>query len=128
MPTVPTVPSVPTDSSARPSRLAAVLALAAVVLAVVVGTVTGAFGAAPRSQVHDPPPDTIVAVDGDKRSGFTVHFHDGSALFPPTASEARAECREPVTRVARVRCRTEARVWYRDLGDLKQALEHAHHA
>lgn len=82
---------------------------------------TGAAGAG-----REPAPDTIVAVDGDKAHGFTIHFYDGSALFPPTASEARAECREPVTRVARVRCRTEVRVWYRDLGDLKQALAHAH--
>jgi hypothetical protein len=28
--------------------------------------------------------------------------------------------------VRRVRCLTEVRTWYRDLGDLKQALDWAH--
>ncbi len=91
-----------------------------------VALLAGSTGAADAGAGREPAPDTIVAVDGDKAHGFTIHFYDGSALFPPTASEARAECREPVTRVARVRCRTEVRVWYRDLGDLKQALAHAH--
>ena len=48
------------------------------------------------------------------------------ALFPPTDSEAIAECNEYDTRVARVRCRVGVRVWYRDLADLEQALRLAH--
>lgn len=74
----------------------------------------------------EPPPDTIVEVTGDAANGFGVHYYDGTALYPPTDSEAAAECGEYDTRVARVRCRTEVRVWYRDLADLQQALDWAH--
>ena len=103
------------------------LSLLPALLGVVVLTgAGGATGAGAAGAGREPPPDTIVAVRGDKAHGFSVHFYDGSALFPPTASEARAECHEYATRVARVRCRTEVRVWYRDLGDLQQALAHAH--
>ena len=101
------------------------LVLLAAAVGLLVGVV-GLAGAATPQQVRDPAPDTIVAVDGDKADGFTIHFYDGSSLSPPTGSEARAECREYDTRVARVRCRTETRVWYRDLRDLKRALAHAH--
>lgn len=73
-----------------------------------------------------PPPKTVVAVEGDKANGFSIHHYDGSSTFPPTDSEARAECGEYDTRVARVRCRTEVRIWYRDLGRLKRALRLAH--
>lgn len=73
-----------------------------------------------------PPPDTIVAVEGDAANGFGIYFLDGSSIFPPTDSEAFAECSEYDTRVARVRCRTEVRIWYRDLADLQQALRYAH--
>ena len=51
-------------------------------------------------------PDTIVAVEGDAANGFGIHYYDGSARFPPTDSEARAECGEYDTYRARVRCRT----------------------
>ena len=106
----------------RPLRL---LALLAACLAGVVVTVTVQSGtaAAPR---WTPPPDTIVRVEGTAATGFGIHFHDGSALFPPTDSEARAECAELSRRVARTRCWTEVRTWYRDLADLKQALRLAH--
>ena len=83
-------------------------------------TVTGAAAA-----VTATPPDTIVGVEGDAANGFGIHFHDGSAIYPPTDSEARAECGEYDTRRARVRCRTEVRTWYRDLADLQQSLEWA---
>ncbi|MCD4536267.1 hypothetical protein LRP67_19420 [Nocardioides sp. cx-169] len=77
----------------------------------------------PGDRVHEPP--VIVEVEGDAANGFGIHYSDGSELSPPTDSEAFAECGEYGRRVARVRCRTEVRVWYRDLGDLKRALEHA---
>ncbi len=47
-----------------------------------------------------PHPKTIVEVNGDKYNGFGIHHYDGSADFPPTNSEARAECSEYDTRVA----------------------------
>ena len=105
----------------RPLRL---LAQHASSLAGVVVTMTVQPGtaAAPR---WTPPPDTIVSVVGTAEEGFGIHFYDGSALFPPTDSEARAECEEYDRRVAVVRCRTQVRVWYRDLAALKQALRYA---
>ena len=70
-------------------------------------------------------PDTIVAVEGDAANGFGIHYYDGTAIYPPTDSEARAECGEYDTLRARVRCRSEVRTWYRDLADLQQSLEWA---
>lgn len=100
-----------------------VVAVAAAVAGLVALSGAGATGAvrAPASF----PGDTIVEVTGDKANGFEIHHLDGSGVFPPTDSEARAECSAYDTRVARVRCRTEVRVWYRDLRDLKQALAYA---
>lgn len=69
-----------------------------------------------------PPDKTIVEITGDKSNGFEIRHYDGTELFPPTDSEARAECGEYDTRVQRVRCRTEVRVWYRELGRMKTAL------
>lgn len=100
------------------------LALAGVLTGLLVGLLGVATAVGP-GRVAAPAPDTIVAVEGDKANGFGIHYYDGSALYPPTDSESRAECSEYDTRVARVRCRTEVRVWYRDLGDLQQALAHA---
>ncbi len=79
-----------------------------------------------NSPAPPPPADTVVAVSGNAENGFEIEYADGSALFPPTDSEARAECSEYDTRIERVRCRTEVRVWYRELAVLQQALEHAH--
>ena len=73
---------------------------------------------------HEPDPKTIVEVGGDPANGFSIYYHDGTSEFPPTDSEALAECSEYDTRVARVRCRTEVRVWYRDLGDLKRSINY----
>lgn len=73
-----------------------------------------------------PPDNTIVKVEGNRYDGFGIHYFDGSSIFPPTDSEAFAECEEYDTRVAVVRCKTEVRVWYRDLGQLKRALRYAH--
>ena len=117
------------------SRLAATLAA---VIAIGVGAAglaaSGASGVvkAPGHQLgHHPgpedfPADTIIAVTGDPANGFGIRHLDGSATFPPTDSEARAECSEYDTRVGRVRCRTEVRTWYRDLDELKLALSYAH--
>lgn len=70
-------------------------------------------------------PDTIVKVEGDAGNGFGIHYYDGSAIYLPTGSEARAECGEYDRFRARVRCRTEVRTWYRDLADLQRSLEWA---
>jgi hypothetical protein len=88
------------------------------------GVATGAGAAV--AAVDGPAGDTIVEVTGDAANGFEIRHYDGTALFPPTGSEARAECGEYDARVDRVRCRTEVRTWYRDLADLQQALDWAH--
>jgi hypothetical protein len=104
--------------------LATVLLVAGAVVGAVVG---GAFGGAADAATrhHRPRGDTIVKVTGDAANGFEVYFYDGSALFTPTDSEARAECSAYDRRVVRVRCRTHVRTWYADLGDLKRALHWA---
>ena len=104
--------------------LAAVAAVAAVAFACA-GLGAG-VGAAAAAAGDEPPGDTIVEVTGDAANGFEIRYYDGSAAYPPTDSEAAAECSEYDTRVARVRCRTEVRTWYRDLADLQQALDWAH--
>ena len=101
-----------------------VAGVAAGVVVMVLGSVGSALAMSGDSWV--PPDDTIVRVTGNAEEGFGIQRHDGSALFPPTDSEARAECGEYDTRVERVRCRTEVRTWYRDLADIKDALRLAH--
>lgn len=99
---------------------------------VLLGCGLGAAGVAGAASAHtavapyEPAPDTVVSVEGDAANGFTIHHYDGTTLFPPTDSEANAECGEYDTKVARVRCRTEVRTWYRDLAVLQQALGYAH--
>lgn len=94
------------------------------ILAVVAALAGGATAAVGLDGV--PPGDTIVAVTGDAANGFEITYYDGTGRYPPTDSEARAECGEYDRRVDRVRCRTEVRTWYRDLADLQQALDWAH--
>ena len=92
--------------------------LAAVVAGLVIG-VTGAVAAGGAD------PDTIVRVEGDAAGGFGIHRLDGSATFPPTDSEARAECGEYDRLRQRVRCRSEVRTHYRDLAEIQRSLEWA---
>ena len=99
-------------------------AIAPVLAAVMVGG-AGLGAAAARAAPAD---DTIVRISGDQENGFTVRHYDGSVDHLPTDSEARAECREYDTRLDRVRCRVETRVWYRDLGQTKKAIAYARSA
>lgn len=109
-------------------------ALAALVLAVLAGPIVLVGLIPDRASAGDgaagsgwtPPPDTIVAVEGDRANGFTITYFDGSSISPPTDSEARAECNEYDTQVQRVRCHAEVRTWYRSLRDLRRALRYAH--
>ena len=94
--------------------------VAAGVVVLVVGSVGTALALPGETWV--PPDDTIVRVTGNEEEGFGIKHYDGSSLVPPTRSEARAECGEYDTDVARVRCRTHVRTWYRDLADIKDAL------
>jgi hypothetical protein len=72
-----------------------------------------------------PPDGTIVRVTGDAANGFGIEHYDGTWLYPPTDSEAMAECGEYDTVVDRVRCRTEVRIWYRDLAKTRRAIRWA---
>jgi ABC-type sugar transport system substrate-binding protein len=100
--------------------------LAALVAAAGLGLgLVGLAAAAPDRGSYVPPDDTIVEITGDKADGFTIRHYDGTEISPPTDSEARAECSEYDTVVGRVRCRTEVRTWYRDLGQTKRALNYA---
>lgn len=72
-----------------------------------------------------PPPDTVVSVQGTAAEGFAIRHYDGSMLYPPTTSEAIAECGELAGQRDRIRCRTRVRVWHRDLGGLRDTLRWA---
>jgi hypothetical protein len=95
-------------------------------VALVAAGIGTAVAVEPDAATSAPPDDTIVSIIGDKANGFGIEFYDGSAIYPPTDSEARAECSEYDDRVQRVRCRTHVRTWYRDLTDFKVALDWAH--
>jgi hypothetical protein len=71
-------------------------------------------------------PETIVKVTGNASEGFGIEHYDGSSTFPPTHSEAMAECQEYSAKVGRIRCRVEVKTWYRDLVATKRALKYAH--
>lgn len=128
-PTSPTSPASPTSPTPWPlplrRALGGLLALLALVLATAVLLGSGGGAAAQDAARWKPPADTIVGVSGSAVDGFTISRYDGSKLFPPTDSEARAECGEYDRRVQRVRCRVEVATWYRDLGDLKRSLRWA---
>lgn len=135
-----TAPSPAGRDPARPSRsaLVAVLMLLVLLLAslLLIGSTnaagsTGTSGStrtaagAVETAGWEPPARTVVGVSGSAADGFTITRYDGSRLFPPTDSEARAECREYDRRIARVRCLVEVATWYRDLGDLRLSLRWA---
>lgn len=92
---------------------------------VAVTLTAGAGAALAAEQATATADDVIVDVEGNAADGFGIRFHDGSAIYPPTDSEARAECGEYDTMRARVRCRTEVRTWYRDLREIKRSLRWA---
>ena len=107
------------------SFVSGVLVAAAALLTLGVGS---AVAQTDHTSTWVPPHDTIVRVTGDAEKGFGIHHYDGTAVYPPTVSEARAECLEHDRRVDRVRCRTEVATWYADLADLKVALRWANRA
>jgi hypothetical protein len=104
---------------------ASVLTAAVALVAAGVGTAVATGDRTEPGQRWIPPHDTIVKVTGTAEDGFSIHHYDGSVLYPPTDSEAKAECLEHDKRLNQVRCRTEVRTWYADLADLKVALQWA---
>jgi hypothetical protein len=96
-------------------------------LAVLAVLLTGGGLAWSADAADDPPGGaTIVDVRGDRETGFVIEHYDGTRAYPPTLSEGLAECAEYARRIERVRCRVALRVWYRELGRLKRALDYAH--
>jgi len=79
---------------------------------------------APAKEEVDP--RTIVEVGGSAADGFRIHRYDGTSEYPPTDSEARAECNEHDARVDRVRCRAQVARWYRDLAEMQRSLDYAY--
>ncbi|WP_157571016.1 hypothetical protein [Nocardioides insulae] len=71
------------------------------------------------------PPGTIVQITGTADVGFGLRFASGRWTYPPTRSEALAECGEYASAFDRVRCRTRVRTHYRDLAVTQQALRWA---
>ncbi|GAA5145977.1 hypothetical protein GCM10023340_16200 [Nocardioides marinquilinus] len=102
--------------------LRALFVLLTLVAAVVTPTALAAAADAPRLQAAAGARPVIVEVEGDAANGFGITYADGSSIYPPTDSEARAECGEYDTWKARIVCRVEVRTWYRDLADLKRSL------
>lgn len=117
------VPHSTADTTSRSRGLVAraSLAVSAALAALLVTAASG--GAAPDAKA--PAPDTIVKVTGNASEGFGIEYYDGSSAFPPTDSEAMAECQEYTAKVGRIRCRVEVKTWYRDLVDTKRAIKHA---
>lgn len=130
-PPVPAAPSGPVPSPSRPASRRPSLGRVRGALLVLLGLLAGAgLGiAAPSSAGDAHAPSrvagaTIVEVSGDAGNGFTIQRLDGTMTFPPTDSEARAECGEYDRRVARVRCRTQVRQWYRDLAAMRATIDY----
>lgn len=120
--TTTTQPIQPVQPARRRSVIArAALALSAALTALLVTAASG--GAAPDAKA--PAPDTIVKVTGNASEGFGIEYYDGSSAFPPTDSEALAECQEYAAKTGRIRCRVEVKTWYRDLVDTKRAIKYA---
>jgi hypothetical protein len=101
-------------------------------LAALVAVTAGSLGLAATSgaapDAKAPAPDTIVKVTGNAEEGYGIEYYDGTSAFPPTDSEALAECQEYSAKVGRVRCRVEVKTWYRDLKDTKRAIKYARRA
>ncbi|MEN8705104.1 MAG: hypothetical protein ABF306_03110 [Nocardioides marinisabuli] len=118
-------PARPGPRAGAGRRLLVALGTGAAATGLVVGAAQ-VSGAAPDTKA--PAPDTIVKVTGNADGGFGIQHYDGSTQFPPTMSEAMAECQEYPKKIGRVRCRKEVKTWYRDLADLKQAIKYARRA
>lgn len=113
-------------TQARQSTWRTALGIAVIALATIGVGLTGAAqatgsGRSDHDTKHD---ETIVRVTGDAANGFGVYYHDGSEIFPPTGSEAIAECTEYDSRIRRVRCKVEVRTWYRDLTEMKRTIRY----
>ena len=81
--------------------LARLLVVLAATLVALLGT-AASVGAAPDAKA--PAPDTIVKVTGNAAEGFGIEHYDGSSTFPPTHSEALAECQEYSAKVGMQWC------------------------
>jgi hypothetical protein len=111
--------------AARAALVPLVVAAALLATSVGVPLSTAAPTTAVSQAVAAWPPRTIVKVTGTKDEGFVVRRLDGSVSFPPTWSEAMAECAELSTAIQRARCTTFVRVRYADLLAIKRAIRYA---
>lgn len=113
--------------SATRSRVAGVLVMVLGVVIIGLGTMAGAITSAPgQPRVYVPDARTIVEIDGDKVSGWTVHFYDHStkAIAPEAAARARCATYQKLTK--QVRCQGAVNQRNRDYQALQQGLAYAH--
>lgn len=88
------------------------------------GLGTSASGADRLEKPYKPHAKTIVEVTGSRFTGFRVHRFDGTVEELAPSKQQRVGCRVHDTRKARVKCRTEVRVWSSALGDLKRSINY----
>ncbi|MBF4161720.1 hypothetical protein [Nocardioides acrostichi] len=100
-------------------------AFAVVLTAAVLAPLSARADDARPNSEREPAGDTIVRVTGTADNGFGIEYYDGTSEFPPTMSEAMAECSAYAARVGRARCRVEVKTWYRDLEATKHAIRYA---
>ncbi|TYL49999.1 hypothetical protein FXB39_10020 [Nocardioides sp. BGMRC 2183] len=105
---------------------------ATLTLFAVLGPVLGVLAALTLPSAASPEPrtparlagQTIVEVSGNAANGFSIHRLNGTTEYPPTDSEAMAECSEYDKRWRKARCRAEVRQWYADLGELRRTINY----
>lgn len=114
-------------SSALRSRLVAVLVVMFGAVTVGLGTMAGATTSTPgQPRVYVPDARTIVEVDGDKYSGWTVYFYDHSIRTIPPEAAARQRCATFHKLPKQVRCQGTVNQRNRDYRALQQGLAYAH--
>lgn len=87
---------------------------------------TAGGGAAAWATVDDPPAaSTIVDVSGDRDHGWTIEHYDGTVSYPPTFSEAKAECNEYHREANRKRCAGQLHTRNHFLWEMKRSLNWA---
>ncbi|WP_141014262.1 hypothetical protein [Nocardioides sambongensis] len=122
-PTTPTTPTTPMRTGRRRVALTLLAVLGPTVgtlAALTVPSVAETDTRAPARLAGK----TIVEVSGSAANGFSIQRLDGTTEYPPTDSEAMAECGEYDKRFRRARCRAEVNQWYADLAEMRRTINY----